>query len=116
MERDGFARPEMASWHSSNVAVTAASALCRLHPKEPLTVAPSWHGLGCTAVPRFRLEFNDNGSEIDLEADDFDDDGEWVSLYRYRPEGADPTAPETTKEVVAAFERASLVGPPRPVG
>lgn len=67
-------------------------------------------------MPRFRLEFVDDGSEIDLEADDFDDDGEWVTIYRYRPEGADPMAPGSTKEVLAAFERASLAGPPRPVG
>lgn len=67
-------------------------------------------------MPRFRLEFVDDGSEIDLEADDFDDDGAWINLYRYVPEGADPMAPGTTKEVVAAFERASLVGPPRSVG
>jgi hypothetical protein len=67
-------------------------------------------------VPRFRLEFTDDGSEIDLEADDFDDDGEWISLYRYLPEGAHPMAPGTTKEVVAAFQRLSLAGPPRPVG
>ena len=64
---------------------------------------------------RFRLEFADDGSEIDLDADDFDDDGDRISLYRYRPEGADPMAPGTTKEVIAAFDRASLVGPPRPV-
>lgn len=73
-------------------------------------------GIGFDLVARFRLEFVDDGSEIDLQADDFDDDGEWISLYRYLPEGADPMASGTTKEVVAAFERASLVGPPRPVG
>ncbi|HXX91325.1 MAG TPA: hypothetical protein VEI83_13990 [Acidimicrobiales bacterium] len=66
-------------------------------------------------MPRFRLEFLDDGSTIDLEADDFDDDGEWISLYRYVPEGADPMAPGTSKDVVAAFERTSLAGPPRPV-
>lgn len=67
-------------------------------------------------MPRFRLEFVDDGSEIDLEADDFDDDGEWITLYRYQPEGADPLAPDSTKEVLAAFERASLAGPPRAIG
>jgi hypothetical protein len=66
-------------------------------------------------MPRFRLEFVDDGSEIDVEADDFDDDGAQILLYRYLPEGADPMAAGTTKDVVAAFERASLAGPPRPV-
>jgi hypothetical protein len=67
-------------------------------------------------VPRFCLEFLDDGSEIDVDADDCDDDGEWISLYRYLPAGADPMASGTTKDVIAAFARASLVGPPRPVG
>ena len=67
-------------------------------------------------MPRFRLEFVDDGSVIDVDADDFDDDGEWISLYRYVPEGADPMAPSTSKDVVASFERTSLIGPPRPIG
>jgi len=66
-------------------------------------------------VTRFRIEFVDDGSEIDLEADDFDDDGEWISIYQYLPRGADPMAPATTKDVVASFDRRSLVGPPRRV-
>ena len=66
-------------------------------------------------MPSFRIEFVDDGSEIDLEADDFDDNGEWISLYRYLPDGADPMAPGTTKDVVASFDRRSLAGPPRPV-
>jgi hypothetical protein len=73
-------------------------------------------GVGSGPVPRFRLEFVDDGSVIDVDADDFDDDGEWISLYRYVPEGADPMAPGTGKDVVASFERTSLAGPPRPVG
>jgi hypothetical protein len=64
-------------------------------------------------VPRFRLEFADDGTALDVEADDFDDDGEEVSLYRYSPWGADPLDPGTRKEIVAAFARSSLVGPPR---
>lgn len=67
-------------------------------------------------MPRFRLEFVDDGSEVDVDADDFDDDGEWISLYRYVPPGADPMAPGTVKDVVASFERTSLAGPPRPIG
>ncbi|HET6794018.1 MAG TPA: hypothetical protein VFH45_06230 [Acidimicrobiales bacterium] len=63
----------------------------------------------------FRLEFVDDGSHIDVEADDFDDDGETISLYRYMPYGADPLAPGTTKEIIASFERPSLAGPPQPV-
>ncbi len=66
-------------------------------------------------MPRFRLEFVDDGSTVDVEADDFDDDGQWVSLYNYLPPAADPAHPDTTKEVVASFERTSLAGPPRPV-
>jgi hypothetical protein len=65
-------------------------------------------------VPRFRLEFTDDGSHVDVEADDYDDDGEKVSLYRYLPFGADPMDPGTIKEVVAAFDRSSLAGPPHP--
>ena len=67
-------------------------------------------------VPRFRLEFVDDGSEVDVDADDFDDDGEWISLYQFLPDGADPMAPGTTKDVVASFDRRSLVGPPRRIG
>ncbi len=63
---------------------------------------------------RFRLEFADDGSVIDVEADDFDDDGRVISLYRYMPPGADPLAPTTSKEVIASFERDSLTGPPLP--
>ena len=67
------------------------------------------------AVPRFRLEFVDDGSIIEVDADDFDDDGAEVSLYRYVPSGADPLAATTRKEVIASFERTSLVGPPQRV-
>jgi hypothetical protein len=63
---------------------------------------------------RFRLEFVDDGSVIDVEADDFDDDGRVISLYRYMPPGGDPMAPTTSKEVVASFNRESLAGPPLP--
>jgi hypothetical protein len=66
-------------------------------------------------VPRFRLEFADDGSEVEVDADDFDDDGVEVSLYCYVPPGADPLAATTRKEVIASFERASLVGPPQQV-
>ena len=66
-------------------------------------------------VPRFRLQFVDDGSEIDVEADDFDDDGQEISLYRYQPYGADPMDPNTRKEVIATFDRTSLVGPPQPI-
>lgn len=66
-------------------------------------------------MPRFRLEFADDGSFLDVDADDFDDDGEWISLYNYEPRGADPLDPATTKDVIASFERSSLIGPPRPV-
>jgi len=67
-------------------------------------------------VTRFRLEFVDDGSVIDVDADDFDDDGEWIALYNYVPPGGDPLSPGTSKEVLASFERASLAGPPRPIG
>jgi hypothetical protein len=70
---------------------------------------------GYGPVPRFRLDFSDDGSSIDIEADDFDDDGEWISLYNYAPADADPLDPETTKDVIASFQRSSLVGPPRPI-
>lgn len=66
-------------------------------------------------MPKFRLEFADDGSSVDVEADDFDDDGEQISLYNYVPPGADPLDPYTTKDVIASFERSSLVGPPRPI-
>jgi hypothetical protein len=67
-------------------------------------------------VPVFRLEFVDDGTSIDVEADDFDDDGKEISLYRYVPYGADPLEPTTSKEVLASFDRTSLAGPPRAVG
>lgn len=66
-------------------------------------------------MPRFRLEFIDDGSFLDVEADDFDDDGEWISLYNYVPPGADPLDPGTTKDVLASFGRTSLAGPPQPI-
>ncbi len=66
-------------------------------------------------MPHFRLEFADDGSFLDVEADDFDDDGEWISLYSYVPPGGDPLDPDTTKDVIASFERSSLVGPPHPI-
>lgn len=69
----------------------------------------------CQRVPRFRLEFVDDGSSVEVEADDFDDDGEEISLYRYVPYGADPLDPNTTKEVLASFARTSLAGPPHPI-
>ena len=64
-------------------------------------------------MARFRLEFLDDGSTVEVEADDFDDDGSEIMLYRYLPQGADPIAPTTRKEAVAAFARESLVGPPQ---
>ncbi|HZT66821.1 MAG TPA: hypothetical protein VFA11_13620 [Acidimicrobiales bacterium] len=66
-------------------------------------------------MPRFRLEFVDDGSHVDVDADDYDDNGDTVSLYRYVPEGADPLDPATTKEIIASFERTSLAGPPQAV-
>lgn len=66
-------------------------------------------------MPLFRLRFLDDGSTVELEADDFDDDGHWVSLYRYLPTGADPMATTTRKDVLATFARGSLAGPPQPV-
>ncbi len=68
-----------------------------------------------TAVPRFRLDFADDGTSIEIDADDFDDDGVEVSLYCYVPPGADPVAATTSKEVIASFERTSLAGPPQQV-
>ena len=65
------------------------------------------------AMTRFRLEFADDGSTIDVHADDFDDDGEQVTLYRYTDADADPLA--TGKEIIASFDRSSLLGPPRSV-
>ena len=38
---------------------------------------------------RFRLEFVDD-TTCYVEANDFDDDGKTICLYRYVPEGADP--------------------------
>ena len=34
-------------------------------------------------MARFRLEFLDDGSTVEVEADDFDDDGSEIMLYRY---------------------------------
>jgi hypothetical protein len=67
------------------------------------------------SVPRFRLRFSDDGSELDVDADDFDDDGREITLYRYEPYGGDPLDPATRKEIVASFDRDSLAGPPFPV-
>jgi hypothetical protein len=64
-------------------------------------------------MPRFRLDFLDDETSLDVEADDFDDDGQQVTLYRYPESGSDPL--DTEKEVIASFDRSSLVGPPRPV-
>ncbi|HET6811511.1 MAG TPA: hypothetical protein VFH50_10930 [Acidimicrobiales bacterium] len=66
-------------------------------------------------MPRFRLRFSDDGSEVDVDADDFDDDGREITLYRYEPYGGDPLDPGTRKEIVASFDRESLSGPPFPV-
>ena len=68
---------------------------------------------GCRAC--VRLEFADDGSSIEIDADDFDDDGVEVSLYCYVPPAPDPLATTTSKEVIASFERTSLVGPPQQV-
>jgi hypothetical protein len=38
---------------------------------------------GLRPMAHLRLEFGDNGSFLDIEADDIDDDGEWISLYNY---------------------------------
>jgi hypothetical protein len=46
---------------------------------------------------RFRLEFVDD-TTCYVEADDFDDDGKTICLYRYVPEGADPLALTTQRE------------------
>ncbi len=62
---------------------------------------------------RFRLHFADDDSTLFIEADDFDDDGEQISLYVYVPFGGDPLAEGTRKEVIAAFDRESLTGPPQ---
>lgn len=67
------------------------------------------------SVASFRLEFVDDGSTLLVEADDFDDDGDEISLYFYNPRGADPLDPMTTKEVIASFARTSLAGPPQAV-
>jgi len=66
-------------------------------------------------VPRFRLEFADDRSVLEVDADDFDDNGLEISLYRYVPYGADPMDPGTRKDVIATFDRTSLVGPPQPI-
>jgi len=66
-------------------------------------------------VAKFRLDFVDDGSTLIVEADDFDDDGDEISLYVYVPPGGDPVDPSTRKEVVAAFSRSSLAGPPQAV-
>lgn len=62
---------------------------------------------------RFRLDFVDDGTSLDIEADDFDDDGQQVTLYRYLESASDPL--DTAKEVIASFDRSSLAGSPRPV-
>jgi hypothetical protein len=62
-------------------------------------------------VGLFRVEFV-GGAIQDVEADDFDDDGTTITLFCYRPAGADPIAPHTRKETVATFLRSDLVGPP----
>jgi len=59
----------------------------------------------------FRVEFLRGGTR-DVEADDFDDDGTSITLFCYTPPGADPIAPHTTKQPVATFLRAEVVGPP----
>jgi len=64
-------------------------------------------------VARFRLEFLDDGSTQEVEADDFDDDGSEIMLYRCLPHGGDPIAATTRKEAIAAFAHKSLVGPPQ---
>ena len=64
-------------------------------------------------MPRFRLDFTDDGTSLEVEADDFDDDGQQITLYRYLKSESDPL--DTSKEVIAAFDRRSLAGPPRPI-
>ena len=61
----------------------------------------------------FRIEFV-GGTTQDVEADDFDDDGTTITMVRYTPPGGDPIDPETTKQPVATFPRAELMGPPLP--
>ena len=63
---------------------------------------------------RFRLEFVDD-TTCYVEADDFDDDGKTICLYRYVPEGADPLASTTQREISATYSCSSVLGPPRPV-
>ena len=65
-------------------------------------------------MAKFRLDFADDGTSLDVDADDFDDDGVEVTLYRYAGPDDDPL--DTMKEVVASFDRQSLLGPPRPIG
>ncbi len=64
-------------------------------------------------MPRFCLDFADDGTTLYVEADDFDDDGEQITLFRYLPSETDPL--DTAKDVVASFDRSSLAGPPRAV-
>ncbi len=61
-------------------------------------------------MPRFRLDYSEDRTSLCLEADDFDDDGDQITLFRYLE-----TDLETAKEVVASFSRRSLTGPPRSI-
>ena len=56
-----------------------------------------------------------SGREERFEADDFDDDGETITLFVYSPPGGDPLDPDTTKFAVAHFKRDEIVGPPLPM-
>jgi hypothetical protein len=60
-------------------------------------------------MPRFRLDYRGDRTSLCVEADDFDDDGEQVTLFRYLQTDLDPA-----KEVVASFSR-SLTGPPQSI-
>lgn len=63
----------------------------------------------------FRVEFASDGREERFQADDFDDDGETITLFRFDPPGADPLAPGTSKVELASFHRGQLAGPPQRV-
>ena len=63
---------------------------------------------------RFHLEFVDD-TTCYVEADDFDDDGKTICPYRYVPEGADPLALTTQREISATYSCSSVLGVPRPV-
>lgn len=56
-----------------------------------------------------------SGREERFEADDFDDDGDIITLFAYSPPGGDPLDPDTTKFAVAQFRRDEIVGPPLPM-